>query len=74
MNCYSCCNFYKEGCFGSYSVCMCKIYGSLDADQRKRHPSTAAINCKMYNIPPKTKTRKNLPKWEEKIPEPFIDF
>lgn len=72
MNCYQCCNFYRDGCFGGYSMCMCKVYGSLDADQRERHPSTAALTCKMYNIPPKSEIVEP-PKWN-KIPEPFVDF
>lgn len=73
MNCHQCCNFYYEGCFGGYRVCMCKVYGSLDVDQRERHPSTAAQTCKMYNIPYNSEEPVRLPEWD-KIPEPFIDF
>lgn len=73
MNCYQCCNFYYEGCFGGYSACMCKVYGSLDVDQKERHPNTAAQTCKMYNIPYNSDETAKLLKWN-KIPEPFIDF
>ena len=52
---------------------MCKVYGSLDVDQRERHPSTAAQTSKMYNIPYNSEESVRLPKWD-KIPEPFIDF
>ena len=74
MDCYQCCNFYRMGCFGGYNMCMCRIYGSLDIDQNERHPDTAALTCKMYNIPPKLEEQgARLPKWN-KIPEPFVDF
>lgn len=72
MTCYECCNFYLEGCFGNYSMCMCKIYGSLDCDQNERRPDTAAKSCPNYNITPQEQKQKII-KWN-KIPEPFIDF
>lgn len=72
MTCHECCNFYLEGCFGSYSMRMCKIYGSLDCDQNERHPDTAAKSCPNYNIIPQVQRQKII-KWN-KIPEPFIDF
>ena len=72
MTCYECCNFYLEGCFGNYSMCMCKIYGSLDCDQNERRPDTAAKSCPNYNIIPQVQKQKII-KWN-KIPEPFIDF
>ena len=72
--CYNCCNYYKEGCFCGYSASMCKIYGSLDMDQTKRHPDTAAETCPMYNIiqiPTKDKPIKIA---TLEAFEPFQDF
>lgn len=46
--CYDCGHYYKEGCFGGYSACMCRIYGSLDCDQKERHPDRTADTCKDY--------------------------
>ena len=29
--CENCKNFYREGCFGNYRACSCKIYGTLES-------------------------------------------
>lgn len=46
--CYDCAHYYEEGCFGGYYACMCRIHGSLDCDQRERHPDRTADTCKDY--------------------------
>ena len=46
--CFSCSNFYYD-CFCGYNACKCYIYGSLDVDQRERHPETTAETCPEYN-------------------------
>lgn len=46
--CYDCANFYYEGYFCGYNACSCKIYGSLDVDQKERHPDETADICKEY--------------------------
>ena len=46
--CYDCIHYYKQGCFGGYSMSMCGIYGSLDCDQKERHPDRTADTCKDY--------------------------
>lgn len=45
--CYNCENFYQSW-FGGYGKCCCRVHGSIDADQKERHPDTAAANCKEY--------------------------
>lgn len=45
--CYNCRNFYRDN-FCGYSACCCKVHGSLDVDQRERHPDTAAETCGEY--------------------------
>lgn len=42
------CPYYYTTYFCSYESPRCKIYGSLDMDQKERHPDTAAASCKMY--------------------------
>jgi retron-type reverse transcriptase len=46
-NCYSCENFYRSW-FCGYGACTCKVHGSLDVDQKERHPDTAAETCPDY--------------------------
>lgn len=46
--CYDCKHYYNEGYFCGYNACACKIYGSLDVDQRERHPDITADTCKDY--------------------------
>ena len=46
-SCYKCINFYQNT-FCGYSACRCKVYGSLDMDQKERHPDTAAETCPEY--------------------------
>lgn len=45
--CYNCKHFYYDK-FCSYNSCMCRIHGSLDIDQRERHPDTTANTCPNY--------------------------
>lgn len=42
--CRNCKNFYTDN-FCGYNACNCKVYGSLDVDQKERHPDTAAETC-----------------------------
>jgi hypothetical protein len=42
--CYNCESFYRSW-FCGYGACECKIHGSLDVDQKERHPDTAAESC-----------------------------
>lgn len=60
------------GCFGSYIMNCCKVYGSLDMDQTKRNPDIEGEHCNMYNKSP-TKTKENKYKIN-KILKPFVDF
>jgi hypothetical protein len=45
--CSNCINFFTSN-FCGYNACNCKIYGSLDVDQKERHPDTAALTCKDF--------------------------
>lgn len=45
--CYDC-GHYHEDCFGGYNASVCSIHGSLDCDQRERHPDITADTCKDY--------------------------
>lgn len=45
--CYDCANFYHDH-FCGYAACNCKVFGSLDCDQKERHPDTAATTCPEY--------------------------
>lgn len=45
--CYTCQNFRREF-FCGYGACRCDIYGSLDVDQRERHPDRTAATCPDY--------------------------
>ena len=45
--CYNCENFYYD-CFCGYNACSCRVHGSLDVDQKERHPDTAAESCAEY--------------------------
>ena len=56
--CYDCTNYYKSTACG-YNSSYCKIYGSLDADQDKRHPDKTADICEDY-------IERFGPKWYEK--------
>ena len=42
--CYNCAHFFRDH-FCGYAACNCKIYGSLDCDQKERHPDTTAATC-----------------------------
>lgn len=46
--CYNCKHFYYD-CFCGYNSCNCRIYGSLDLDQRERHPAETAMKCPDYS-------------------------
>lgn len=45
--CYTCQYFHREF-FCGYEACRCDIYGSLDVDQRERHPDRTAATCPDY--------------------------
>lgn len=45
--CYTCQNFRREF-FCGYGACRCDIYGSLDVDQKERHPDRTAATCPDY--------------------------
>lgn len=42
--CVYCKNYFNETTCG-YTSSNCRVYGSLDCDQNKRHPDTAAATC-----------------------------
>ena len=56
--CYDCGNYYTCHFLG-YTECHCRIHGSLDCDQTKRHPDTTADTCPDYK-------QKDGPRWFEK--------
>lgn len=56
--CADCQEYYEMGSFCGYGKCMCKIYGSLDADQKERHPDQTADTCSNYK-------QKDGPRWFE---------
>ena len=45
--CYDCIHYYTDG-FCGYNASNCYIYGSLDCDQKERHPDRTADTCKDY--------------------------
>lgn len=45
--CHNCENFYRNWVCG-YGKCMCKVHGSLDVDQKERHPDRTAKTCEEY--------------------------
>lgn len=45
--CYDC-GHYRTAYMCGYEECRCKIYGSLDCDQKERHPDKTADTCKDY--------------------------
>lgn len=45
--CHDCKHFYYTCDFG-YRSCNCHIHGSLDIDQRERHPAETAEICEDY--------------------------
>ena len=45
--CANCTNYFGSY-FCGYVSANCKIYGSLDVDQRERHPDTTALSCGQY--------------------------
>lgn len=47
--CYDCENYYTST-FCGYDASKCKIYGSLDMDQKERHPDRTADTCKDYSF------------------------
>ena len=46
--CYDCKHYYSEPYFCGYSACGCRIHGSLDVDQKERHPDKTADTCADY--------------------------
>lgn len=45
--CYDCANYYGSY-FCGYTSSNCRIHGSLDIDQRERHPDITADTCSEY--------------------------
>ena len=45
--CYNCEHYYEDW-FCGYAASNCHIYGSLDCDQKERHPDRTANVCKDY--------------------------
>ena len=45
--CYDCKHYYKSHMCG-YDASMCSVHGSLDVDQKERHPDTTADTCPYY--------------------------
>lgn len=45
--CYDCIH-HRSGTMCGYESHECKIYGSLDMDQRERHPDVTADSCPDY--------------------------
>lgn len=45
--CYFC-THYRTSYFCGYIQDICEIYGSIDCDQRERHPDTEATQCKNF--------------------------
>lgn len=45
--CRNCTNFYTSY-FCGYESSNCKVYGSLDMNQKERHPETAGATCKEF--------------------------
>lgn len=45
--CYNCKHYYTDT-FCGYNASNCYIYGSLDCDQKERHPDRTADTCKDY--------------------------
>lgn len=43
-SCYNCKYFHRDY-FCGYEACRCEIYGSLDVDQRERHPDITGATC-----------------------------
>lgn len=54
--CNKCKSYFTETTCG-YNSSNCRIYGSLDCDQKERHPDTAAETC---------------PEFEEYVPFEFL--
>lgn len=45
--CYDCAHYFTDHMCG-YDACNCYIHGSLDVDQKERHPDRTADICKDY--------------------------
>ena len=58
--CYFCKNYMSSYCCG-YEDKSCRVYGSLDIDQKERHPDITANTCKDYEeSEEKIKQKKDL--------------
>lgn len=66
--CYNCKNFFNSY-FCGYSSSNCKVYGSLDMDQKVRHPDTAAENCDRYEKKEPAEPKEERRQIEKKRPE-----
>lgn len=66
--CYNCKNFFTSY-FCGYNSSNCKVYGSLDMDQKVRHPDTAAESCDRYEKREAETPREEQPRIAKKSPE-----
>lgn len=46
--CYDCKNYFESWMCG-YAASNCKVHGSLDCDQKERHPDRTADSCPDYS-------------------------
>lgn len=47
--CYDCKNYYTST-FCGYNASYCRVHGSLDMDQKERHPDITANTCEDYDF------------------------
>lgn len=66
--CYNCKNYFTSY-FCGYNSSNCKVYGSLDMDQKVRHPDTAAESCDRYEQKEAEAKREDRPQIITKNPE-----
>lgn len=66
--CYNCKHFFTSY-FCGYNSSNCKIYGSLDMDQKVRHPDTAAESCDQYEKREAETPREEQPHKHQKNPK-----
>lgn len=71
--CYDCENYF-ESYFCGYNSHNCKVYGSIDMDQKERHPDTTAESCDRYKKKETTAQKEVSHKPEKIRPEcPIVE-
>lgn len=55
--CYWCKHYYTDG-FCGYNSSNCWIYGSLDVDQKERHPDKTAQTCPDFTLSEKRREKE----------------